>query len=162
MSPRRNQTIAYLGKRAENRGWPFPPALAGELIAIHAGKTIAREPVAVPRPQGLAGLFDSQAEQDRWQAWRLGLARRPEPGQWPRRLVLGAVVAAAAVTGCHWWEDCAADPCSPWAARGQYHWQLTAVVALPAPVPCDGAQRLWFLPPDIDAAVRAQLAAAAT
>lgn len=152
--------IACLGKRAENRVWPFPPALAGQLIAIHAGKMIVQEPVAVPCPEGLAGLFDSQAEQDRWQAWRLGLARRPGAGQWPRRLVLGAVVAAAAVTGCHWWEDCAADPCSPWAARGQYHWQLTAVVALPAPVPCSGAQRLWFLPPDVDTAVRAQLAAA--
>ena len=77
------QEIAYLGKRAENRGWPFPPALAGELIAIHAGKTIGREPVAVPRPQGLAGLFDSQAEQDRWQAWRLGRPAAPSRGNGP-------------------------------------------------------------------------------
>jgi len=93
--------IACRGKRAENRVWPFPPALAGQLIAIHAGKMIVQEPVAVPCPEGLAGLFDSHAEQDRWQAWRLGLARRPGAGQWPRRLVLGAVVAAAVVTGCH-------------------------------------------------------------
>jgi len=147
--------IAHLGKTVENRSWRFPPALAGQRIAIHAGKAI------VPCDEPLAGLFDSHAQEDWWHAWRLRRARRPSPARWPGKIVLGAVVAAAHVTGCHWWEECAAGPCSPWAARGQYHWQLTTVTALPAPVPCAGAQRLWFLPPGTDAAVRAQLPAAA-
>jgi hypothetical protein len=153
--------IAWLGKPVENRPWPVPRTLGGQRIAIHAGKSVQREPVALPCPERLPELFASQAEQDRWRAWRQGLAPPPAPGEWPRRLVLGAVVAVADLAGCHWWEDCAGSPCSPWAARGQYHWELAAVTALPEPVPCGGKQRLWFLPDAVGAAVRAQLTAAA-
>jgi activating signal cointegrator 1 len=151
--------IAWLGKPVENRCWPLPPALAGQRIAIHAAKKLSGRPVTVPCPERLPELFADQAEQHRWRAWRRGQAPRPPAGEWPRRLVLGAVVAAADIAGCHWWEDCAANPCSSWALPGQYHWQLVAVAALPVPVPCAGKQRLWFLPEAADVAVRAQLAA---
>jgi hypothetical protein len=40
---------------------------------------------------------------------------------------------------------------------GQWHWELTDVRPLAGPVPCRGAQRLWGLPIDVEAAARAQL-----
>jgi activating signal cointegrator 1 len=51
---------------------------------------------------------------------------------------------------------------------GRYGWILQPVyaengplpLALPEPVPCRGAQGLWTVPADVEAAVRAQLAAA--
>jgi hypothetical protein len=43
-----------------------------------------------------------------------------------------------------WW----AGPCG---------WVLTNVVALPCPVPCRGYQKLWCLPPDVEAEVLRQI-----
>lgn len=59
---------------------------------------------------------------------------------------------------CRMCRSCFGDlPCGPWAARGQYHWRLANVRALPEPVPCKGALGLWTLPDDVEAAVAAQL-----
>jgi hypothetical protein len=71
------------------------------------------------------------------------------------QLVTGAVVAVVTVKG---W---IAKPRSAEQARwfsGPKGWVLDDVVALPNPVPCNGARRLWELPYDVDAEVRRQLA----
>ena len=39
--------------------------------------------------------------------------------------------------------------CGPWAVPGLYHWKLTGVRALDAPVPCRGAQGLWSVPDEV-------------
>lgn len=82
---------------------------------------------------------------------------------------LGAVLAVATVAECHHSEDCMLPAsvvpacgrtgCSPWAARGQYHWVLADVRPLPEPVACNGKLNLWKLPEDVERAVREQLEA---
>jgi hypothetical protein len=44
---------------------------------------------------------------------------------------------------------------SPWLI-GEYGWVVDEVFALPEPVPCPGFQRLWTLPPDVEARVLEQ------
>ncbi len=50
-----------------------------------------------------------------------------------------------------------ADQRKWWA--GPVGWVLVDVYALVEPVPCRGFQGFWTLPPDVEAAVRAQLGA---
>jgi hypothetical protein len=79
----------------------------------------------------------------------------------------GAVIAMAAVTGCHHSDDCmfpeylvapgSYTGCSRWAVRGQWHIEIPGVQSLPEPVPCRGALGLWHLPPDAEQAIRCQL-----
>jgi hypothetical protein len=40
---------------------------------------------------------------------------------------------------------------------GQYHVEVKVRAELPSPVPCDGRQKLWALPNDVEQAARAQL-----
>ncbi|GLZ14185.1 hypothetical protein Acsp04_44200 [Actinomadura sp. NBRC 104425] len=94
-----------------------------------------------------------------WIADMIGLT----PYQAAERDHRGAVLAVAEIVGCHRHRDsthpCHADGapiCSPWAARGYWHWQLANVRPLQHPVPARGAAGLWPLPPDVTAAVLAQ------
>lgn len=48
--------------------------------------------------------------------------------------------------------------CGPWAFPGQAHWRFRNVRKLPEAVYCRGAQQLWTVPDDVEAAVREQLA----
>ncbi|GAA2346646.1 hypothetical protein [Dactylosporangium salmoneum] len=52
--------------------------------------------------------------------------------------------------------------CGPWAFAGQAHWRFDKVRKVPEAVPCRGAQQLWALPADVEAAIQAQLAAVAS
>ena len=71
----------------------------------------------------------------------------------------------AEVTGCHHSDDCmhptylvppgGSTGCSPWAVRGQWHIELGDVRPLADPVPCRGRLGLWWLPEDVDKAVKA-------
>jgi len=47
--------------------------------------------------------------------------------------------------------------CRPWAISGQYHIEVTVLAELPSPVPCDGRQKLWALPSNVEKAARGQL-----
>jgi hypothetical protein len=47
-------------------------------------------------------------------------------------------------------------------APGRWAWILEDIRPLPEPVPCRGAQGLWNVPADVEAAVRAQLGTAVT
>lgn len=130
--------ITYGTKRVENRTWTAPRWIAGRTIAIHAGK---KPDISAKPPAG--------------EAWPMD-----------HKMHLGAVIAVAEVSGCHHSEECmlpasAVLPgvragCSPWAVRGQFHWDLADVRPLPEPVPCKGALGLWRLPEDVEKAVRAQ------
>lgn len=66
----------------------------------------------------------------------------------------GAVIAAARLTDCHRDRGC----CRPWGEPGAWHWTLTGITALPAPVPCRGNRRLWTPPLAVAQAVACRLA----
>lgn len=136
--------VAHLGKNVENRTWRPPAALIGQRFAIHAGK---REDLAVLRAITLEQL-------DR------GLPMMRDAG--PQGIVctvrLAAVFTAAGVVhaderiatakkhGRDFWR---------W-YMGPVGWVLDDVRTLATPVPCRGAQGLWTLPADVEAAVMAQ------
>lgn len=152
--------IAHCGKAPENRSKPV--SYRG-LIAIHAGAYSRWDRDAEDSPVAV-------------RAWREWAARWTYPGQPVKPLTrdgafqlmtFGAVIAVAEVTGCHHSDECmfpgwpvppgGRTGCSPWAARGQWHWELADVHPLPEPVPCKGMLGLWRLPGDVEKAVRAQL-----
>lgn len=142
VKPPWSHAIAKGTKRVENRSWPAPAFALRTVIAIHAGKGFDW---GAQFPPGLT---------IEWAA--------------PEDCSLGAVVAVARLADCHPSAECMDLPphvagpgqwegCSPWAIRGEYHWQLVHVQALPEPVPCRGALGLWRLPEDVEKAIREQL-----
>lgn len=124
-------------KDTENRGWGT--AYRG-LLFIHAGKRV--EWSAPARAWHAAGL-GPPPHGARRSAW---LASVPQ----------GAVVAVVRLVDCH--EDCGGE-CSTWAIPGQWHWVLAERRRLPVPGPAVGKQGLWWLPEDVEKAVREQLEA---
>jgi hypothetical protein len=131
--------IAHAGKVIENRTWAPPHSLLGQRIAIHAGKKRER------------GLF------------------LPDGSTPPLFLDQSAVVAVGTLVGyvCddgngrveanHFGAEIMRAACaSPW-YQGPVGWIVVNRIALPTPVPCRGAQGLWTLPPDVEAAVMRQL-----
>lgn len=113
--------VAHLGKRIENRPWRPWASIVGTRIAIHAAAKV--DPVAEAAVEG-------------WVRRHMGLVV-PPAASLPR----GAIVATARVTGV------VTESASPWFV-GPFGWTLDEVVALPAPVPCRGAQGLWIVPAD--------------
>lgn len=116
--------VAHLGKRIENRPWRPWPSIVGQVVAIHAAAKVS--------------LAD-EAEAAAFIRQRTG---HVVPGGVPR----GAIVATARVMGV------VTASASPW-FMGPYGWTLDDVIALPAPVPCRGAQGLWPVPPEVAAQV---------
>ena len=140
--------IALGPKRVENR---TRKTYYRGVLAIHAG--LAVNWLAADRAWIAAGLAP----------YVRGASRRA----WTASLWLGAVVAVADVTGCHWHDrdqGCGSGAhrighltCSEWAMRGQWHWELDNVRPLAEPVACKGALGLWTLPDDVERQVRARL-----
>jgi len=135
--------IIFGGKTPENRDWPAPPWAIGHDIALHASK----------KPDWDAPLYA-------WDAaglvppWVTGRTQ----ANWCRdnAAVLGAVLAVAAVAGCHH-SSASECQCGRWAIDGQFHWMPDDIRPMAGPVPCGGALKLWRLPGDVEKAVRAQL-----
>jgi hypothetical protein len=120
--------ICHAGKRVENRTWRPPRDVIGTRIAIHAGKQ-----------------HDAAAVQ--WMRDELDI----EPPAAPPR---GAIVATvcvrgwATIQGCTVRYDGDVDPAivdSPW-FTGPIGWVLGSVRVLEHPIPCPGAQGLWWVP----------------
>lgn len=137
--------IALGHKLVENRDWPPPPALLGQLIAIHAAK---REPdiedfVTVCRRLGLPTMH----------------CRPRTPGgiELMKRIdaSFGKVIGVARVVDVV--ESAANLPHEQrrWFV-GRYGWVLGDVQLLDQPVPCRGLQKLWTLPDDVEQLVQAQ------
>lgn len=121
-------------KDIENRDWPPPRRVIGADIAFHAGQRYDVDGVATMRRLGFDPPTDAEGS----------------PGH-----VVGVVRVVRAIDVQHFalGEPLRADP---W-LFGRYGWVVDHKRLLPTPVRCRGAQGLWSLPPDVEAAVRAQL-----
>lgn len=150
--------IAHGGKTTENRS---RSVRYRGLLAIHGGARSRWDPAGQASPLVRAAWADRA---------------RSRPGAhntiWLLRkdtawMAFGAVIAVAEVTGCHHCDECMLPPsavppsgrtgCSEWAARGQWHIELTGIRPLPDPVPCRGDRGLWNLPEDTERIVLRQL-----
>lgn len=134
--------IVHGKKRVENRGWTPPCSMLGQDIALHAGKTLDDDDVnddivasGVPRdllpgPIGIVAVVRLVGFVD----------TRHD------RLVFAGVSidAARAAIDSEWF-------------GGDVGWVFDRVRPLAEPVPCRGAQGLWDLPPDVEAAVTAAM-----
>lgn len=136
--------VAHLGKNVENRTWRPPAVLVGQRFAIHAGK---REDLGILRALNI--------EQD-----RRGLPMLPDAG--PQGIVCtvrldNIFTAVGEMTLNH--RAAVANrlglPDLRW-FFGPVGWVLADARPLATPVPCRGAQGLWTLPTDVEAAVLAQ------
>lgn len=122
-------------KTVENRTWPVPGtwAFCGPLL-VHAGRGFDR--MALMHPQ-----VREELEARSWPEWDL-------PS--------GAVVAVAEEVACHLAGPGCCD--SSFAQADCWHWVLSGVVPLEAPVPATGRLGLWRPDPELVAAVAEQLA----
>lgn len=107
------------GKRCENRVYGTPYR---GLLALHASVRVDKQLSQVARENG----------------WPI-----------PMTLPTGAVVAVAELVDVHQADDPVCR-CDAWAETGPrvHHWVLTNIRALPEPITCPGARRLWT-PTDI-------------
>jgi len=72
----------------------------------------------------------------------------------PMGMVLGAVIAIAELTDCHFesrsWRYGGSDACcGAWSELDAWHWTLANVRKLAEPIPCRGQQGLWRPPADV-------------
>lgn len=156
--------MAFAGKPVENRTWAPPHALLGQRIAIHAGKVCDADAIC-----DIAAEFGLMPADWQPPSPSYGLEGAKPVGT----LAGGAVVAVGTLAGyvcddgngriigetiCP--ETTAGFARSYRASRwyqGPVGWIVVNRIALPTPVPCRGAQGLWTLPPDVEAAVMRQI-----
>ncbi len=145
----------YNPKRHENRSWPPPERILNKWIALHAGKHIGGRPGERHLLEGLTELREDaeNAEEDLLDRISAG-GGIPVYSELIPEIKTSAIVALIKVSGYHAGEGRAWFRGHPWIG-----WVISECVTLPEPVPCKGAQGLWTVPPDVLAAVRAQLAA---
>ena len=165
-------TIGVTPKLVENRGRPIHPRHFGTRIAVHAGKAWSSEGEQDPRVRyawtQFAKAFDPVAANPllaNHGDTRTGfpnslLSIHRSNSLWIPR---AAVVATAAIVGCHQAGACVVEQCHPWGdltynGRPAWHIELVDVHRLTKPVPARGQLAVpWTLPEDVAAAVQAQL-----
>lgn len=135
--------VAFGAKTIETRSWSSP--YRGE-VAVHAAKGFPREAVEQTFLHPFAGVLFAN-----------GVLK---PAQLPR----GEIVAVARLADCIETRAVSCDGRPPHERAfgdfgpGRWAWLLADVQALRQPVPCKGALGLWPVAPEIEAAVRRQLA----
>lgn len=121
-------------KRIENRPWPCPKALIGQLIAIHAGK--------------------------KWDAAReLDILEELDLDEWPPEALAEGIVGVARVVDVVRTEaELDGMGLSAKWFFGPFGWVLADVRALKEPIPIRGAQGLWRVPLTIQKRIEEEVA----
>lgn len=148
------------GKPVENRSWEMK--YKGPLW-LHSGARSRWDPDGAASPL-VQAAWDRYLRSD-VPDWPGLPCSDVELGRRTTLMAFGTVTSLMEVTGCHFWDECGPPPhperprqlCSPWAARDQWHIELTVRLVLPEPVPCRGMLGLWWLPDEVEARVRRQL-----
>jgi hypothetical protein len=140
-------SIVHGPKRVENRPWAPPSSLVrqGLWLALHAGKRWDEE--------GAEFILN------KWHAANVEITKdargtwmdRTRERRWPAKWTAQGIVGVARVVGAEEVGGMFGQPSDPW-AFGPWCWDLADVRALAVPIPCRGAQMLWTLPPDVEAA----------
>lgn len=132
-------TLIQVGaKKIETRGWPTTHR---GLLAIHSAKRIPNEDLAWLIGSETGGrILDALGA-----AGYYGLDELP----------LGKILCTVNLVDC---ARSAVEHLPPEPERsfglycaGRWMWRLADVRTLPEPIPCRGAQRLWTVPPEIEA-----------
>lgn len=147
--------IRFAGCRVVAKDF-FPEAIEGRRIALHAGAHVGGH---AGRPAGFAGLQEIAHAAD---LYRLPLAMVPffDPDREPCLAVRRSFEPAGVVfRACDFDRNLVFGtaqvqrPSSfrefAWAVPGRVHWQLVDVQLLATPIPCEGAQGIWRVPPGI-------------
>jgi hypothetical protein len=131
--------LVHLGKSIENRPMHPPANLLGQLFAVHAGKTWDKD-----HAQQVAYVTGTYLQ--------------------PDHVIYSAIIGVARLVRVVHVDDMVdmlrrADPAlqSPWFS-GPFGLVVSEQRPLREPVPARGMQGFWPLPPEIEAAVMAQLA----
>jgi hypothetical protein len=147
-------------KRVENRGWTT--GYRGD-IWLHAGKKFDADNANFGN-----GIWAKSDPCHEVGSVRIHYATdepilSTNPADHPTGVValvelVGICTETLSESGFYGGPDC---DCGPWSFPGEAHWRIANVRRLAEPVPCRGAQQLWTLPADVEAACRVQLEAVA-
>lgn len=138
--------ICHLDKRVENRSRPLPKAMAGPLVALHAGKYIGGRPGSVARAEGgraVAGM----AREAAWDVFG-GLTFRKDRVV---SLYEDPVCTSAIVAFVRFGPSVPPDQgdLTGWRVPDCHGWPIVEVLRLKEPVPAKGALGFWELPAEI-------------
>lgn len=160
--------VATRIKKFETRGWEPPRGLHGQLFAIHAATTLSgvggkgAYHALCRKPQIRAALADAEQVQTGMVFGAIvAVVRLVEVGRVEMRgRVPSATLAFIGTRGEHR-EDLVSlggrELLLGDYTEGRYAWHLDEVRAINPSPSCRGYQKLWTLPPAIEAQVRAQL-----
>lgn len=148
-----SDAIVHGPKRVENRTWRPPVRVLAQRIAIHAGKAYAVTvdlpggyvaPSKEDCPTGIVGVATVAGYLDA----RKG--RRDRVQRWPFSNDGARIVnALSSLDSDPYW-------------IGPVGWLLECVVALPEPIPMNGKQGLWNVPPSVVECIDSMLARVST
>jgi hypothetical protein len=140
--------IINLGKRIENRTWA-PSLRIGEKFAIHGGKF----------PVQPDGICKGAANQEYWDDIHETLRSLAQGGliDGAMKVTIRMLQETVGICAVATYGGTVRESDSPWFC-GPVGWVITDVLALPAAVPCRGAQGLWDVPADALEKMRAQFA----
>lgn len=131
-------------KPIENRRWQPHRAVIGQWVAIHAGLTYDESGAAFIE-KAMGQSVPHRVDSDAVAGHIVGLVRVVAAFHKP---TIDAAKSRGMKLGR--WESLVAE--SPW-AFGPWCWVLEDAFPLVAPVPCKGAQSLWPVPKEIEAAL---------
>lgn len=141
-------------KDCENRSWPPPINLIGQMIAIHAAQSWDDKPLY--RPRGYKENGQVVIGEPRTPiGYLLSLGIDHMPGRhdlYAQGQIIGVAVIDRVVTD----DKTLASKTKRW-FFGPYGWLIPDRRKLATPLPCKGKQGLWTVPPPLEEQIHQQL-----
>ena len=143
--------VCHLDKRVENRDWPLPRWMEGQLVALHAGKHIGGRPGRVAREEGSLAVAGMAREA----GWKT--AGRPDGSllfsKDDRSINSFDIPAPASsiVAFIRFGPSVPPDQgdLTGWRVPDCHGWPIVETLRLKEPVPAKGALGFWELPAEV-------------